>query len=511
MLKNFLLLSVLMTTLPWVAYQVKTITILISLCQARVLNRGMVKHSKGIRRVLLLRVLAKEFPLSPMVRFSINVPDENATLIFSYVGYSSKEVSLQGQKVITVILSAETKGLGDVVVVGYGSQSRKKVTSSISEIRTSDLKDLPITNSGQLLDGRAAGITVKQTSGAPGTPPTILIHGISSINSGIGPLIVIDGFPIGTEIPQSLNPDDIEKISILKDAASTAIYGARGSNGVILIQTTRANETHSEVEYNASGGFQYMPKKWLPGMLNAVQYAEYNKEVVEETNAHNNTSNAVPQIFLDVLNNPQQYGNGTNWMHELLQQGSDAFFQNHNLTFRGGNQKIKGSITGSYLNQDGILPNSNFIRYSMRTNIDGNFTKWFKASGNIAVAHTDNNLIPESGNRGLLMAAITASPLKSPYDEKGNLIPYIPGDAPGYFAFPNPLYQAEAIENKVVGRGCERGLKMLILKFSKGCIISPRYMQECTHKNRIHLFQQPSVQLRYCYRNESFSWRPTIC
>ena len=124
-------------------------------------------------------------------------------------------------------------------MVGYGSQSKKKITSSISEIRTSDLKDLPVTSPGQLLEGRASGLTVKQTSGAPGTPPTIMIHGISSINSGIGPLVVVDGFPIDNAIPQSLNPDDIEKITILKDAASASIYGARAANGVILVTTKK--------------------------------------------------------------------------------------------------------------------------------------------------------------------------------------------------------------------------------------------------------------------------------
>lgn len=390
--------------------------------------------------------------------FSIGVPDEKAVLLFSYVGYKNQEVIVGSQKNIRLVLQPETGSLEDVVVVGYGSQSKKKVTSSISEIRTSDLKDLPVTSSGQLLEGRASGLTVKQTDGAPGTSPTIMIHGISSINSGISPLIVVDGFPIGTEIPQSLNPNDIEKITVLKDAASASIYGARGSNGVVLIQTTKAKESHTEIEYNISGGGQYLPDSWLPKMLNAVQYAAYNKQVIEETNARNNTSKPVPQIFLDVLNNPDEYGNGTNWMHEFLRQGSDASFQNHRLTFRGGNKQIRGAMTGGYLSQKGILPNSDFKRYSMRTNVEGNFAKWFKVAGNISIAGTNTNTVSDRGPRGMLMAAVTASPLKSPYDQNGDLIPYIEADVPGYFAFPNPLYEAQVEKNRMVGRDASAGL-----------------------------------------------------
>lgn len=392
--------------------------------------------------------------------FRLEIPEEGAVLLISSIGYAEQEIEVGNRMSINLSLQPLVKGVDEVVVIGYGSQSKKKISSSISELNTSDLKDLPVSTSGQLLQGRVSGLTVNQNNGRPGSPPTILIHGISSINAGIGPLVVIDGFPVGTAIPTSLNPGDIEKITVLKDAASTSIYGARGSNGVILIQTTKAKQSHSEVDYNVSGGYQYLPENWRPKVLNAQQYAEYNKEVVEELNALNNTNNPVPQIFLDVLSNPQKYGNGTDWQDEFFRSGSDAAFQNHNLTLRAGNKQIKGVISGGYLNQKGILPSSDFKRYSIRTNVEGNFTKWLKAAANVSMARTENNTLPDDGSRGLLMAAITASPLQSPYDPDGKIIPYLPADVPGYFAFPNPLYQAAVQKNNTVGRDVNAGLNL---------------------------------------------------
>lgn len=415
--------------------------------------------------------------------FRISVPDQSAILVFSYVGFKQKEVNVGKQSTINVTLLMNTQGLGEVVVIGYGTQSKAKITSSISEISTAKLKDLPITTSGQLLEGRVSGVAVKQANGAPGTAPSIMVHGVSSINAGIGPLIVIDGFPIGTQIPLSLNPSDIEKITVLKDAASTSIYGARGSNGVILIQTTKAKESRAEIEYNGSAGLQYVPEFWLPEMLNAVQYAEYNKQVVDETNALNNTSRAVPQIFLDVLANPEQYGEGYNWQDFFLRQGTDAPFQNHNLTLRAGTKQVKGVISGGYLSQKGVLPNSDFKRYSLRSSVEGNFTSWLKASANVSMARTETNAIPDRGPRGLLMAAITASPLKSPYDENGELIPYVAADAPGYFAFPNPLYQAAAVKDNTVGRDVNGGLN-LDFEIIKGLHFKPQgYVRMYTEGN----------------------------
>ena len=406
--------------------------------------------------------------------FKLEVSND-AILEISYIGFQSQEVQVGAKSEITILMHPLASGLNQIVVVGYGTQEKEKITSSISEVNTADLKDLPIATSGQLLEGRAGGVTVTEGDGAPGTPSTILIHGISSINAGIGPLIVVNGFPVGNEIPASLNPNDIEKITVLKDAASTSIYGARGSNGVILIQTTKAVASQSVLEYNVYGGVQYVPRSWRPKVLNALQYAQYNKERVDETNQQNNTHSAVPQIFTDVLANPQKYGAGTNWQDIFFREGTDAPIQNHHLTFRAGNEVLKGVISGSYLDQAGVIPHSDFKRYSMRTNLEGAFGKKFKIGGNLSVAHTENNEPDQNiyGQWGVVMETVVASPLQSPYDKDGHLIPFLPADAPGYFAYPNPLYVAQVTKDNTVGRDMNAGMHMDI-EILKGLHYKPQ-------------------------------------
>ncbi|XOV93373.1 MAG: SusC/RagA family TonB-linked outer membrane protein [Bacteroidota bacterium] len=403
-------------------------------------------------------------------KYNLNVGD-GSTLVISFVGFQSKEVEINGQSVINVSLEEDVSALEEVVVIGYGTQERAKVTSAISEVNTSELKSLPLAQPGQLLQGRASGITVRDNSGAPGSTPSIQIHGISSINAGVGPLIVIDGNPVG-DLPSSLSANDIVKMTILKDAASTSIYGARGSNGVILIETVRAKESKGQVEYTVSGGYNYLPQSWRPKFLDAQQYAQYNVERIQELNARNNASTPVPQIYLDVLADPN-YGPGTNWQDEVFQEGSDAQFQSHNITFRGGNESLRGAVSAGYLNQDGILPNTNFKRYSLRTNVDGKITKWLTAGANLSVSHTESNQTPELGSRGISMTAMTLSPLQSPYDENGDLVPYILGDSPGYFSFANPLYKSKVTKDQDIGRDIYAGMN-LDFKIIEGLHFKPR-------------------------------------
>lgn len=405
-------------------------------------------------------------------RYSLGVGEAEVVLVFSFIGYTTQEVAVNGRSVIDVELLQDVQSLEEVVVVGYGTQERAKVTSAISEIDASELKSLPLAQPGQLLQGRASGITVRDNGGAPGSTPSIQIHGISSINAGVGPLIVIDGNPVGGEIPSSLSANDIEKITILKDAASTSIYGARGSNGVVLIETIRAKEATAQIEYTVSGGYSYLPQSWRPTFLNAQQYAQYNVERVQELNARNNTNTPVPQIYLDVLADPN-YGPGTNWQDEVFQEGSDAGFQSHNLSFRGGNEKMRGAVSAGYLKQHGLLPNTDFKRYSLRTNLDGNFTKWLSAGANLSISHTLTNEVSELGPRGITMTAMSLSPLKSPYDENGNLVPYIEGDSPGYFSFANPLFKSRETKRAITGRDIYAGMN-LDIKIIEGLHFRPR-------------------------------------
>ncbi|MBT9188266.1 SusC/RagA family TonB-linked outer membrane protein [Zobellia russellii] len=379
--------------------------------------------------------------------FSMKTSNNDAILVVSYIGFATKEIPVNGQTNMVITLEESAAGLDEVVVVGYGSQSKKKITSAVSEVDMGGVQDMPNSTSGQVLQGRVSGVTISESNGSPGASPSIRIRGISSINAGIEPLVVIDGFPVGNGIPQSLNPNDIEKITVLKDAASTSIYGARGTNGVVLIQTLKAKETRSEFSYSGSSGFQSVPSNWRPQTLNAQEYAQYNIERVQEINERSGNNSPVPQIYLDALNNSQN--SGTDWQDLLMRS---ALFQDHNLTFRGGNDKFKGVVSAGYLNQEGVLLKTDFSRLSLRANADATINDWLKAGTNMFVSYSNNNSIPEDGSRGVLMKAITASPLQSPFDETGELKPYIPADSPGYFAYANPIFQAESLTNNRVER-----------------------------------------------------------
>ncbi|WP_149303517.1 TonB-dependent receptor [Pareuzebyella sediminis] len=379
--------------------------------------------------------------------FTLELSESNSILVVSYIGFATKEIAVNDQTEFDIVLEESAAGLDEVVVVGYGLQSKRKVTSAISEVDMDGAQDMPNSNSGQVLQGRVSGVTVAENNGSPGAAPSIRVRGISSINAGIEPLVVIDGFPVGNGIPQSLNPNDIEKITVLKDAASTSIYGARGTNGVILIQTLKAKESQSELTYNGTSGFQSVPNSWRPKTLNAQQYAQYNVERVQEINERSGTDSPVPQIYLDALGNSRN--SGTDWQDLLMR---NALFQDHNLTFRGGNSKFRGVVSAGYLSQQGTLLNTDFSRLSLRANTDASISDWLKVGTNMFVSFSDNNSIPESGSRGVIMKAVTASPLQSPFDAEGNLRPYIPADSPGYFAYANPIFEAQAVTNERIER-----------------------------------------------------------
>ena len=172
--------------------------------------------------------------------FRLTVPESSTVLVFSYVGFIKQEITVGNQSSITVTLLPDTQILNEVVVVGYGSQRRQDITSAVSVIDMSTLGEQPANNPNQILQGRAPGVTVKQTSGAPGGEFQVRVRGIGSLGAGSDPLYVVDGFVVGTSVGQNLNSNDIESVTVLKDAASTAIYGARGSNGVVLITTKQA-------------------------------------------------------------------------------------------------------------------------------------------------------------------------------------------------------------------------------------------------------------------------------
>lgn len=332
-------------------------------------------------------------------QYSLSVPSQNDILVFSFIGYTTQEVNIGNRSVVNIGLSAELTGLNEVVVIGYGSVRKADLTGSVGSVTTESLKEVKVTTVGQALLGKVAGVQIKQADGAPGAPPEIIIRGVGSMAGGTSPLYVVDGFPVSDL--QSINPENIESIDILKDASATAIYGSRGSNGVIIVNTKRGQAGSNQISFDVSAGFQSISKK--PVYLTAYEQAKsaywgaYNRNIDLAADVSGDPRTwrlKVPQIALDILagkttpTNPEIYGStmpNTDWLDLILRV---APVQSYQLSSSGGNENLKYSISGEYLNQDGIIINTNYKRYSLQANIDGQLTKRLAIKVNLNPSHT---------------------------------------------------------------------------------------------------------------------------
>jgi TonB-linked SusC/RagA family outer membrane protein len=324
-------------------------------------------------------------------KYRINVPGNDAVLIFSFIGYLREEVVAGNQSVINITLTPSLETLSEIVVIGYGTVKKSDLTGSVSSIKADELKAVPTTSFEQALQGRAAGVQVSQTSGQPGAEASIRIRGTSSILAQNEPLYVIDGMLINSSTSDvtaggnlgqrisplsAINPGDIESIEILKDASATAIYGSRGTNGVILIATKRGKKGTSMVDFESYYGVQEVSKKI--DLLNAQQFGELVNEA--KINAGE----------LPVYVNPQNLGKGTDWQEELFRI---APIQNYQLTFSGGSEKTQYAVSGGIFDQQGVIVNSNFKRYSFRSNITTEVSKRLSVGTNLTYSRTRGNTI----------------------------------------------------------------------------------------------------------------------
>jgi len=325
-------------------------------------------------------------------KYSIDVPDANSILEFRFVGYVTQEIAVGNQSVIDVVLVEEVTSLDEVVVVGYGSEKKINLTSAISSVSRDKLNLGGTTaNAAMAIQGRAAGVMVSQGSFAPGGQPIIRVRGGNSIKSTNEPLYVVDGFPSSTGM--DINPNDIEDIQILKDASATAIYGARGANGVVMITTKRGRAGKTDVQYDGYYGVQqtHNPYQIMSG-LESMQVA--NAKADETGKVH-------PYNSADLAN-----GNNNDWF-ELATRLANV--QSHNLNVGGGNEDTRIAFSGNYFSQDGVLKNTDYTRYTSRLNIDKQFSKKFKVGGNVYYGHTfsnfknyDGTIVPSNVMYGLI-------------------------------------------------------------------------------------------------------------
>lgn len=337
--------------------------------------------------------------------FTLRVRDEQAVLVFSSIGYEAQEVTVGRRQTLSVILKPSERSLEEVVVVGYGTVKKSDLTGSVSSVSGSEFHKLPMATLDQGLQGRAAGVQVTQTDAAPGGTVSIRIRGGNSITNNNEPLYVVDGFPV-TAL-KSLNPSDIESIEILKDASATAIYGSRGSNGVVLITTKQAKAGQSRFDAEYYTGFQKLIYK-IP-LLNGTQFAELANEAAAFRNR------ALP--FAD----PKALGEGTDWQDAIYRT---APIRNYQLTFSQGLEKTRFMVSGNYFDQDGIISNSNFKRLSLRFNMETKINAKLTFGNNLQLSYVNNHAVlvnsGGTGSNGVVHTALTSGPNLPIYDQDGN-------------------------------------------------------------------------------------------
>jgi len=347
--------------------------------------------------------------------YSISVPNQDAVLLFSYVGYETQEVPVGTQTEINVSLTAVATVLDEVVVVGYTTQKKENLTGAISTVSAADLEEANATSLTRALQGRTAGVNITSTSGAPGAGLSIRIRGVGSITNNAQPLVVIDGVIASTGALANINPQDIESVSVLKDAASAAIYGARGSNGVILVKTRQGAKDRFEVSYNGLVGFATLPMRM--DIMNAQQYRDFYAETYRIHNeTYPNDQRVLPPVYTDSAWNAN--GNpDTDW--QSLINDAPGIKQNHFLSFSGGNQASTYMFSMGYTAEDGYLKTVNQEQFLIRLNSEHQIGKRIRVGENLSFTLKNGR---NNGGGGVWLNAAIASPLLPVYNpdaEKG--------------------------------------------------------------------------------------------
>lgn len=351
--------------------------------------------------------------------YTITVPPAGNTLVISFIGYTSQEVPIGASSVINVTLESESAALAEVVVVGYGTQKRAVVTGAISSVASDKITALPSSGLDQALQGRAAGLVVI-ANGAPGYASTIRVRGISTVNDA-NPLYVVDGI-VSTSI-SNLSPSDIERIEVLKDASTAAIYGSLGSNGVIMVTTKKGKAGNVVVNFDGYYGVQYSTERY--DLMDAAQYKEYATGGAFTT----------PTVYTNAQYAARTTAAETDWQDEIYQNGP---MQDYNLSLSGGNENSTFRLSTGYLNQQGIVINTGLERFNFRANSD--FKKGrLKIGENLSLSYSLQDPLADNGGRSLLEHAIKMAPYLPVYNP----------DNPGGFQGPTSSVDGQDAENPV--------------------------------------------------------------
>jgi len=376
--------------------------------------------------------------------FTISAP-KGASLQFSYVGYLLNEVLIGNNANLEIKLDASNKGLDEVVVVGYGSKRKRDITSAVSTINMSDIGEAPSRGITQLIQGQAPGVVVKQKDGRPGAEFEVRIRGIASLGAGSEPLYVIDGFAMGTSTGVNINPNDIESISILKDAAATAIYGARGSNGVVLITTKTAKEGQTNLNFSVDYGIQNIPQSRRVKVLTGPEFAQFKKEVFEDNiryfKKREPTLDEVPINY----RYPEKTKYSTNWYNEILHNNSP--YTDYNLTLASGKGPITSVLSIGYYKEEGAIIKTDYDRFSIRSNIGGKVNRFITMGWNTSATYSRQNVTNSDGRNAIVGSTLIMDPREPMYDSTGAIRKYI-GGIDGVFGWPNPVFLLNNVTRK---------------------------------------------------------------
>jgi TonB-linked SusC/RagA family outer membrane protein len=357
--------------------------------------------------------------------YRLTVPSDNSVLLFSFVGYNTQRITVAGQTTIDISLTPSLVNLEEVVVVGYGTQRKIDLTGSIASVSADDIATVPVVRLDQALQGRAAGVLMRQNTFNPGPGSiSVIIRGLNSINGSNAPLFVIDGV-IGGNV-NAIDPNDIQSIDILKDASAASIYGSRAANGVVIVTTKRGVAGKAKVSFDAYYGVSKASNTY--DVMNPKEYMEYVNDV------QNQNGN---QPSYDIQSVLTQVGDGTDWQKELFGQGTN---QKYYLSISGGSEDVTYNASGGYLKTKGLMSNVDYQKFTARFNVDVQATKRLKFSGAISYASDVTNSMNETwdGRNGTINI-ISTPPILSPRDEFGEFTPiiynpYYEGGSAKYYA-----------------------------------------------------------------------------
>jgi TonB-linked SusC/RagA family outer membrane protein len=368
--------------------------------------------------------------------YTLNVPSGNSSVVFSFIGYKPLTITVGNANSYNVKLVADQQLLNDVVVIGYGSTSKRASTGAISNIKATDIQDRPVTGLDQAMQGQLAGVQVTSASGTPGGAVTVRVRGVSTLSAGSQPLYVVDGTPIQTTSNSQvgfgngvtnplndINPEDIESIDVLKDASASAIYGSRASNGVVIITTKRGRSGRTNIDLDYYTGIQKTTKKI--DALTGPQYVQMLQEAINnryptltyQGNTYPTLSDLITALGRgNLANDPSSYPT-TNWQDQVFQ---NAPISNYNLSINGGNDKTRFNITSGYFDQEGILRGSDYSRFNLRLNLDHTISDKFKVGTSTSFNRSSSNRINNDNNiYGVLSSAILISPAVPLYNPDG--------------------------------------------------------------------------------------------